>query len=101
MTNINSPIKGIEHIKAKIPAKNKKNKIIRKIEKGPKPIACQCFFTYFQESDHEKKSFPFNCLRVTLLTAVQEIIIQNHQMSIPVIYITQLYHEAVLPKRLG
>ena len=36
MTNINSPIKGIEHIKAKIPAKNKKNKIIRKTEKGPK-----------------------------------------------------------------
>ena len=101
MAKRNSPIKGIEHINAKTPAKNKKNKIIRKIEKGPKTIACQCFFTYFQASFDEKKSFPFNCLRVTLLTAVQEIMIQHHQMSIPVIYISQLYHEALLSKRIG
>ena len=70
-------------INAKTPANKIKKVIIRVTAIGEKTIACQCLKTYDQASPEEKKSLPFNCFKVTRLTAVQENRIAKTHAKIP------------------
>ena len=73
----------MEQINAKTAANKIKKAMIRVTAIGEKTIACQCLKTYDQPSPEEKKSLPFNCFKVTRLTAVQENRIARTQAEIP------------------
>ena len=70
-------------INEKTPANKIKKVMIRVTAIGEKTIACQCLKTYDQALPEEKKSLPFNCFKVTRLTAVQENRISRTQAEIP------------------
>ena len=87
--------------RAKVIAPMRKKTMIKSNEIEVKITGCQCFFTKAQASPEEKNSSPFNCLYVTLATAVQESDTVKNHITIPAKYTIQAKHDASFPNKHG